>query len=100
MTHYRWYHKLSGVLYVILCFEIGLFLVFFPWSDYWKPNFLADLSPEWGLFWMNPYFRGAISGIGIINIFFSVTEAFHLRRFSGHPDLDAGQQTTSIHHND
>ncbi len=89
---YRWYHKLASVLYVVLCFEIGLFLIFFPWSDYWKPNFLADFSPEWGMLWVNPYFRGAISGIGLINIYFSITEAFHLRRFSPHHD--------QIHHND
>ncbi|MBZ2184762.1 MAG: hypothetical protein K7J46_08610 [Bryobacter sp.] len=93
MTYYRWYHKLSAVLYVVLCFEIGLFLLFFPWSDYWKPNYLANFSPEWGLFWLNPYFRGAISGIGIINIYISVLEAFRLRRFSG-------PNTPPIHDND
>ncbi len=100
MTEYRWYHKLSGVLYVVLCFEIGLFLLFFPWSDYWKPNMLANLSPEWGIFWLNPYFRGAISGFGMINIYFSVVEAFHLRRFSGTTELDSGQHPPSIHDND
>ena len=93
MTYYRWYHKLSAVLYVVLCFEIGLFLLFFPWSDYWKPNYLANFSPEWGLFWLNPYFRGAVSGIGIINIYISILEAFRLRRFSG-------PIAPSIHDND
>lgn len=88
-SDYRWYHKLTGVLMVILYFEIGLFLMFFPWSDFWKPNFLGNLSPEWGLFWQNPFFRGAISGLGVINIYISILEAFHLRRFSQQAGLEA-----------
>lgn len=97
---YRWYHKLAGVLYVVLCFQIGLILLCFPWSDFWKPNLLADFSPEWGLFWMNRYFRGAVSGIGLINVYFSVVEAFRLQRFSEPIDMDSGQPPPSIHHND
>jgi hypothetical protein len=31
---------------------------------------------------MNPYFRGAVSGVGVINIYLSVLEAFRLRRFA------------------
>ena len=100
MTQYSWYHKLAGVLYVVLCFEIGLFLLFFPWSDYWKPNFFSNLSPAWAAFWLNPYFRGAISGFGLLNIYFSVTESFHLRRFSGSLETDSRQHPPSIHHND
>lgn len=88
-SEYRWYHKLTGVLLVILYFEIGLFLIFFPWSDFWKPNLLGNLSPEWGLFWLNPFFRGAVSGLGAINIYLSVLEAFSLRRFSQQAGLEA-----------
>ena len=28
---YRWYHKLSAALLVMLCLGMGLFLVIFPW---------------------------------------------------------------------
>lgn len=100
MTQHRWYHKLTGVLYVVLCFEIGLFLLFFPWSDYWKPNMLANFSPEWGMFWLNPYFRGAISGIGLINVYYSVVEAFHLRRFSVAPGTRTGADEPGISDSD
>ena len=32
---YRWYHKLSAVLLITFCLEVGLFLLIFPWTDYW-----------------------------------------------------------------
>ena len=32
--------------------------------------------------WVSPYFRGAISGIGLVNIYISFVEVFRLRRFS------------------
>jgi hypothetical protein len=99
---YRWYHKLSGILFVVLCFEVGLFLVFFPWSDFWRPNLLGNLSPDWGMIWMNFYFRGAVSGLGLINIYISIAEAFRLRRFSQVETSPAtiNPATEAIEHND
>jgi hypothetical protein len=32
---------------------------------------------------MNPYWRGAISGLGIANLFLALGEIFRLRRFGG-----------------
>jgi hypothetical protein len=32
--------------------------------------------------WDNPYVRGAVSGLGIVNIYISFSELFRLRRFS------------------
>jgi hypothetical protein len=79
----RWYHKLAAVLFSFFCFEIGVFLFCFPWLDLWSQNYFANLSPAWAEWWGNPYFRGAVSGLGLINIGISLSEAFRLRRFSG-----------------
>ena len=80
---YRWYHKMGGVLVAIFCFEVGVFLLVYPWaSDEWDASYYVFL-PLWarGL-WASPYFRGAISGLGILNIYISFVEVFRLRRFS------------------
>jgi hypothetical protein len=79
---YRWYHKLSAVLLVTFCLEIGLFLLIFPWTEYWDNNYFATLLPEWRQFWTNTYFRGAISGLGVVNLYISFLEIFRLRRFA------------------
>jgi hypothetical protein len=44
---YRWYHKFSAILLIALCAEIGAFLFFFPWTEYWETNYFSTLIPEW-----------------------------------------------------
>ena len=79
---YRWYHKMGGVLAAIFCFEVGVFLLVYPWVSEWDVNYFGFL-PLWARqTWLSPYFRGAISGLGILNIYISFTEVFRLRRFS------------------
>ena len=70
------------MLFVILCFEIGVFLLAFPWSPYWDGNYFAWMSPEWRDLWISPFLRGAVSGIGLVNLYVSLLEVFRLRRFS------------------
>ena len=77
---YRWYHKVSAVLFITLCLDVGLVLLIFPWTDYWD-NFAAFVRP-WRPFIDNLYVRGAISGLGVVNLYISLGEVFRLRRFS------------------
>lgn len=79
---YRWYHKTSAVLFITFCLEIGFFLLFFPWTEYWDGNYFSAFVPEWHQYWDNLYVRGAISGLGAVNIYISFVEIFHLRRFA------------------
>ncbi len=79
---YRWYHKLSALLYILFCFEVGTFLLLFPWLELWDRNFFAGLGPGWRHVWDSPYVRGAVSGLGLVNILMSFVELFRLHRFS------------------
>ena len=79
---YRWYHKAAALIFIIFCFEIGVFLLVFPWLDFWDQNYLATAAPMLRRLWANPYFRGAVSGVGFINLYISFSEVFRLRRFS------------------
>lgn len=81
---YRWYHKLAGLCFVIFCFELGVFLLVFPWVTPWDMNYIASVSPSIHKLWTSPYFRGALSGLGLVNIYLSLIEVFRLRRFSMH----------------
>lgn len=84
---HRWYHRLGALLFVIFCFELGVFLLVFPWLEAWDINWFATFSPEAHELWINPYFRGAISGLGLVNVFISLMEVVRLRRFAAprHP---------------
>jgi hypothetical protein len=79
---YRWYHKMSAVLFITFCLEIGLFLLIFPWTEYWDANFFSALIPDWRQYWDNMYVRGAISGLGVVDLYISFVEILRLRRFA------------------
>lgn len=75
-----WHHKLATLLFIMVCFEVGIFLIFFPWMDYWDRNSIASLSPSIRDVWDSAYFRGALSGLGLVNVYISLAEVFRLRR--------------------
>jgi len=79
---YRWYRIASSVLFIVFCMEVGLFLVIFPWSDYWELNFFSSVIPEWRRYWDNSYLRGAVSGLGVVNLYISLTEILRLLKFT------------------
>ena len=81
---YRWYHKVSALIFIVFCLELGMFLVIFPWSDFWDRSFFSTLAPGLRLYWDNAYLRGAVSGLGIVNLYISLVEIFRLRRFIRH----------------
>jgi len=81
---YHWYDKVLALIFIVFCLELGMFLVVFPWSDFWDRSFFSSLAPDWRLYWDNAYLRGAVSGLGIVNVYISLVEIFRLRRFSRH----------------
>ncbi len=79
---YRWYHKTRAVAFAAICLAVGLFLLIFPWTDWWDESYFTTLGPWWQDLWANLYARGAISGIGLVNLCIAVPELFRLRRFA------------------
>jgi hypothetical protein len=56
--------------------EVGLLLVFMPWSAFWDRNYFAGLAPAIGEAIRNPYVRGAVSGLGLVNIIAGLAELY------------------------
>lgn len=77
-----WYQKAGAVLYAFFCFEIGVVLILLPWLTVWDHNYFSHLAARWPDLWMSPYLRGAISGVGAVDIVISFIELFRLRRFA------------------
>jgi len=78
-----WFQRLSSVLFIIFCFELGLFLLIYPWTDGWSENYFAWAFPgavqtKWHMFWNNAYVRGGISGLGVVNLWIAILEVFRL----------------------
>ena len=67
-------HRLLRFALALFTLEIGLFLLIFPWRDTWTSNYFQASVPLLDLIWENPYFRGAISGLGLVNIYLAALE--------------------------
>jgi len=70
------FRSLLGLAWVIFCFEVGVFLLVYPWMSGWDTNFFAYIMPEMHGYWANAYLRGAISGLGVVNIYIALVELF------------------------
>jgi len=58
--------------------EVGFLLVFVPWSPFWERNLFADLVPAIGWAAKNAFVRGAVSGLGFVNIVAGLAELFSM----------------------
>jgi hypothetical protein len=85
--------KLSVIFYIILCFEIGIFLTVLPWwpqgmwgiSDWGNNYFLLYAARKTGYQGLQTvvasgWVRGAVSGVGILNLGIAFWEILNFKR--------------------
>ena len=66
--------KITVIVYILISFEIGVLLIIIPWKPYWDDNFFlyfitGKLHAAWmATFLKHKLVRGAVSGIGVLNI--------------------------------
>jgi len=72
--------RLVRLCFAIFTFEIGLFLTVFPWVDIWNLNYFSGWIPAFENVWYDPYFRGAITGLGLVNIYVACAEVLRIFR--------------------
>jgi hypothetical protein len=48
--------------------EVGLLLLVIPWSTFWERNSLLEAAPTLHALTRNPFLRGAVSGLGMVNL--------------------------------
>jgi hypothetical protein len=59
---------------VAFFFEFGIALLVVPWSSFWDRNYFAQAVPLVHTIIRNNFVRGAVSGLGVVNIVSGVTE--------------------------
>jgi hypothetical protein len=61
--------RIYRALLVVLAFEMGALLLYLPWSVYWEQNYFLNHFPSLIRIVLHPSFRGAVSGVGLLDIF-------------------------------
>jgi hypothetical protein len=56
--------------------EVGLLLLLLPWSGFWERNYFAETSPVVRAAITNNFVRGAVSGLGVVNVCAGLAELF------------------------
>lgn len=74
-----WLRVIFGTLEAFAALWAGTFLLLYPWLDVWGSNYFSSLSPLWN----NPYARGAVSGLGVVNVFIACSAISQLWRRKG-----------------
>jgi hypothetical protein len=72
-------NRLLRVLLILLCFELGVVLMFVPWLTLWERNFFLDRYPALIPYLLNPFVRGAVTGLGVLDILIAADAVRRLR---------------------
>ncbi len=81
--------RLTVIFFIILCLLLGFYLIVSPWDALfgpWGENyllvFLADKAGAPGLrnTVASTWFRGAVTGLGVVNIIIAVWESLHFKQ--------------------
>ena len=73
-------NRLLSVVFIIYCFEVGIFLVLLPWFSIWESNVLLHRYPIIRSIALNGYTRGAVTGLGLSNIVLGIMEIVQFRK--------------------
>jgi hypothetical protein len=74
--------KITVIVYILICFEVGILLLILPWTQYWEDNvFLYFITGKLNAPWIETfltsgYMRGAITGLGMLNILAGMRDIF------------------------
>lgn len=71
-------NRVLRVILQLIWLELGLVLILLPWSQIWELNYFLYQYPALGFFFKNPFLRGAVSGLGLMNVLLAL-ESFRRR---------------------
>jgi len=66
-------NRILRAVLVVLCFELGALLLYIPWTTFWEQNYFLNHFPSLMPLFLHPSFRGAVSGLGVLDIILAVS---------------------------
>lgn len=72
---HKWHRVVLSICFIAFAGELGLCLLVLPWLSNWGMSYIPIHIAKLSDIWMSPYFRGLLSGIGLLNIYIALAEA-------------------------
>lgn len=70
--------KLLTIIYIVFCLELGIFLFILPWASFWSQNYFIDRFSLLSVISHNYFLRGAVSGLGLADLWLAILEIWQL----------------------
>lgn len=67
---------LTVALSVVSSLLVGIILAVVPWTALWDSNYLLQPYPSLRSVLLNPFARGTVTGLGLVNIVMAMHEAY------------------------
>ena len=74
--------RILRVIYILFSIEVGIFFLWLPWLSFWDANYLTYRYPQILPLVTNSYLKGAVLGLGIVNIMIGIHEIVHFKKHS------------------
>ena len=75
---------MAALLSILSSFLVGAVLVLAPWTPLWDSNWLLQLWPAARGLLLNAFTRGAVTGLGLVNLVLAARD-LHARLVSSGP---------------
>jgi hypothetical protein len=68
----HWMRLAVRAVVLLIWLELGVGLILVPWSGVWEENYFLYKYPGSSIFLNSAFLRGAVSGLGVMNVFLAV----------------------------
>ncbi len=72
-----WARRTWMIITVLFCMELGLLLIVLPWKSSWTNGPILLRFPELRPLIGNYFFRGLLTGLGVVDLWIGIWEAVH-----------------------
>lgn len=78
-----WLQRLSLGVLVVFCLYLGVLITLLPWvfHEVWDRNPMLLQHPALRAFLMQGWVRGAVSGLGLLDLWIGLSELIHYRDY-------------------
>ena len=74
-----WSRRTWALLKVLACIYLGVTVAVLPWTPWWANNNLLLNYPTLRGIVLQPFFRGAVSGLGLLDLWIAIAEVLNYR---------------------